>query len=342
MSKEQRVKKLIESLLIEAYTPNEVKETLWNVFKLKAESINVVSSDEDKIVFKVIPNEDLTVEEANELLGELHDSDLFDVVYDPNQNAITITFFQHGVDNKYKEHNGIYSVSVDTSKMWGKPEDVKLWATSDRAHKLDPLEVEHEIAKFSATEDYGLIAAQDNNTIIASVPKYNTEIFYSFSPITDQFLIDYFAGTLNTKPMNSVEVRGWIGTLDENDITTAQHDNTMGVTAFGKPDDGKYNQDTIMEDNINGGASDAELALVEELATIEHEQWKGWASALMESEPNISAKRLERWKSYMGPYEGLPNDIKEKDREFARKSLEVLKAYLKRRIAEKNNPTPSA
>jgi hypothetical protein len=58
----------------------------------------------------------------------------------------------------------------------------------------------------------------------------------------------------------------------------------------------------------------------------------------MESEPNISAKRLERWRAYMVPYESLPGNIKEKDRDYAKKVLDVFKTYLKRRIAEKNKP----
>jgi hypothetical protein len=121
----------------------------------------------------------------------------------------------------------------------------------------------------------------------------------------------------------------------------------MGRTAFGKPEDNKYNQDTVMaeqnDDKTNDQSgnqitdkSSGELALVEKLAAVEHEQWKGWATDLMEKEPNISAKRLERWRTYMGPYESLPNEVKELDREYARKTLAIFKEYLKLRLKEKN------
>lgn len=69
--------------------------------------------------------------------------------------------------------------------------------------------------------------------------------------------------------------------------------------------------------------------LIEQLAELEHEQWMAWAKTLMETEP-ISQKRRQRWQKYMVPYVELSEDVKEHDREWARKAL----AIVKRRIRE--------
>jgi len=61
--------------------------------------------------------------------------------------------------------------------------------------------------------------------------------------------------------------------------------------------------------------------LLERLAALEHEQWMHWAKAVA---PEVSAERRERWERYMVPYEELPDDVKEFDREWARRVLEVL------------------
>jgi len=63
---------------------------------------------------------------------------------------------------------------------------------------------------------------------------------------------------------------------------------------------------------------------VEALAALEHDQWMSWAHTIMDSEPLLSRDRIERWMPYMVPYSELPADIKEFDREWSRKALEVL------------------
>lgn len=61
--------------------------------------------------------------------------------------------------------------------------------------------------------------------------------------------------------------------------------------------------------------------LIERLAEIEHRQWMQWAKTLMEKEPGISQERKDRWNNLMVPYEQLPEEWKEFDREWARLSL---------------------
>jgi len=70
-----------------------------------------------------------------------------------------------------------------------------------------------------------------------------------------------------------------------------------------------------------------EQQLLEELSRLEHEQWMTWAQHILETE-NISKSTRNRWQQYFAPYDQLPEDIKELDKPFAQKSLEVFKKFL--------------
>ena len=61
---------------------------------------------------------------------------------------------------------------------------------------------------------------------------------------------------------------------------------------------------------------------VEHYADRVHELWMHWATAIM-AEESISKARRERWKSYMVPYEDLPEHAKDMDRKEARFLLGV-------------------
>jgi hypothetical protein len=61
--------------------------------------------------------------------------------------------------------------------------------------------------------------------------------------------------------------------------------------------------------------------LIEHLANLEHKQWMQWAQNIMDTEPGLSEKRRKRWKELMVPYDQLPDEWKEFDREWARKVL---------------------
>ena len=67
--------------------------------------------------------------------------------------------------------------------------------------------------------------------------------------------------------------------------------------------------------------------LLEKLALLEHERWMKWARYLLESE-NISSTTRERWEKDFVPYEKLPEEIKQLDRKFAEKNLEVFEDFL--------------
>ena len=64
--------------------------------------------------------------------------------------------------------------------------------------------------------------------------------------------------------------------------------------------------------------------IIESLAELEHEQWMKWADTIMQTE-KISDARFARWASCMIPYAELTEEMKEFDREWARKALAILR-----------------
>jgi hypothetical protein len=67
--------------------------------------------------------------------------------------------------------------------------------------------------------------------------------------------------------------------------------------------------------------------VIEELAALEHDQWMGWAKDILESE-QINKERVERWQELFIPYDELTEEMKEKDREWARKALKIVKGSI--------------
>lgn len=295
---------MVETVLTEAYTANEIEKVLWNVFKTRANSIKLVHSDDEKLTFSIVPN-DMSVEEANNIMGELFDTELFDVEYIDQTRTIKIDFFQHGVENTLKESlnpNGKYAY--------------KVLRVIGRHHGIN-------------------IDGIDPNKLIE---KYNENI--------------------QNKPDTGKEAALALETAVKQITEDSQDDFNYGTTRFGKPGDGKDNVDAIApptgdthykhqvfneagdeeetEEQPGEEKSNDELNIIEKLAAAEHEQWIEWATSLMKSEPKISPQRIERWRTMMGPYETLPNEVKEQDRVYARKVLDIFKEYLKSRIEKKN------
>lgn len=71
-----------------------------------------------------------------------------------------------------------------------------------------------------------------------------------------------------------------------------------------------------------------ERKLLEKLSSIGHEQWMQWAKDILDKE-NFSSKTRKRWESYFVSYVDLPEDVKDLDRTFAQKSIEIFKKYQK-------------
>jgi len=63
--------------------------------------------------------------------------------------------------------------------------------------------------------------------------------------------------------------------------------------------------------------------LREALAKLEHDQWRVWASSLMEREL-LSPERMERWQKLLIPYAELTEEQKDQDRKWADKALALL------------------
>lgn len=70
------------------------------------------------------------------------------------------------------------------------------------------------------------------------------------------------------------------------------------------------------------------MTLIDRLADIEHRQWIQWAQKLIDTEPGLSASRVERWKKLMVPYAQLSEEWKEYDREWARHTLREVRLQL--------------
>lgn len=62
--------------------------------------------------------------------------------------------------------------------------------------------------------------------------------------------------------------------------------------------------------------------LRERLAELEHDQWVEWSKALAGAE-DLSSERLERWKALWCAYSDLPEVVKEADRIWADKVIDV-------------------
>jgi len=63
---------------------------------------------------------------------------------------------------------------------------------------------------------------------------------------------------------------------------------------------------------------DTERKALERVAEVEHEQWTAWSKNVA---PEVSPERRARWAKYWIPYKDLPEDVKEQDREWARKAM---------------------
>lgn len=60
----------------------------------------------------------------------------------------------------------------------------------------------------------------------------------------------------------------------------------------------------------------------EQLAELAHRLWSHWSMAIAEQE-DISQDRLERWRDLWVPYEELPEDSKDTDRELVERFIEA-------------------
>ena len=65
------------------------------------------------------------------------------------------------------------------------------------------------------------------------------------------------------------------------------------------------------------------MSILERVAALEHEQWMAWSKNVAETE-TISGDRLERWTRLWIPYEELSEEMRERDRVWARKAIKII------------------
>ena len=63
--------------------------------------------------------------------------------------------------------------------------------------------------------------------------------------------------------------------------------------------------------------------LIERLARVEHDQWTEWSRSVADE---VSGERRRRWQEYWVPFDDLPEEIKERDREWARRALAAIRS----------------
>jgi len=77
-------------------------------------------------------------------------------------------------------------------------------------------------------------------------------------------------------------------------------------------------KEAVCEDCLN-----PQIKIVEQLADLEHRQWIHWSKYVAENH-DIPDKLEEKWEKSWKPYSELSEEMKEKDRKWARKVLEIL------------------
>jgi hypothetical protein len=65
-------------------------------------------------------------------------------------------------------------------------------------------------------------------------------------------------------------------------------------------------------------------SVLESIADIEHRQWESWAKNIVKTE-KISPERVKRWEKLFVPYGELSEEEKDKDREWARKVIKIVR-----------------
>ncbi|AYK05278.1 hypothetical protein [Brevibacillus laterosporus] len=61
--------------------------------------------------------------------------------------------------------------------------------------------------------------------------------------------------------------------------------------------------------------------IIEKLSELEHEQWVKWSQSVAHE---VSPERRQRWETYWISYNNLSESVKEQDRIWARKVLQII------------------
>lgn len=69
-----------------------------------------------------------------------------------------------------------------------------------------------------------------------------------------------------------------------------------------------------------------EAELIEQLASLQHDQWMEWSKGISAKEP-LSGERIRRWESFWVSYDLLGGEAKKNARFWARKAFNLMKNY---------------
>lgn len=72
--------------------------------------------------------------------------------------------------------------------------------------------------------------------------------------------------------------------------------------------------------------AEKEEELIEQLASLEHDQWIEWSQSVCNAEI-LSLVRVDGWKKLWVPYVELTEEMKDQDRRWARKAFNLMKNY---------------
>lgn len=70
--------------------------------------------------------------------------------------------------------------------------------------------------------------------------------------------------------------------------------------------------------------SNKDLFLLEKISELIHEEWVEWAKQI---EHEVSDERRERWNTVYCKYDELSEEMKDKDRNYGKKVLAMLKQF---------------
>lgn len=167
-------------------------------------------------------------------------------------------------------------------------------------------------------EAYG----SDKVEVEAEINKRGLEI-----PVNESNTWATYYNDLSTDPPTEVEMKGRMLAATEQDALD-QAEKLLNKEAPGGEWEvtraKKVNPFFQHESKLNEVDTDtSKEELIEKLAALEHEQWMQWAKDILKTE-EINKERAERWEKLFVPYDELTEEMKEEDRKWARKVLNLL------------------
>lgn len=319
--KQQRIKTLIESVLTEYYTPDDIHNILWNSFKTKVDAIELVDETDQRYLFAVTPRVDpddsLTIDDANEILGELHDTGFFDIEWDANNKKLMIAYHPQGVPDGVEEGMGLTKSAPQYGRTrFGKPgqkQDYPDEITVDQG--VENKKRKRTYLKVKDLEDYGYEEPPQN--LANEVPPYQ-QTAYSGYPQGATRLVHEMLQSIKNEVKRRAKV---VEDRRPADMGVRPADRGVRPADMGTRPEDQGVQPADMGRHIVDEQQQGDH--LEQLAELEHEQWIEWAQSMMDSE-EISQERKRRWEQYMVPYDELDEDAKEQDRKWARKVLSIV------------------